>query len=50
MDQRLAMITFLIGAGADVNIANSEGKTPLDLATEDEVRSLLGAYGAHAAK
>jgi ankyrin repeat protein len=46
LDTRLAMITFLLDSGADPNIANAGGKTALDLATEDAVRSLLIAHGA----
>ena len=46
LDARLAMITFLLDNGADPNIANGEGKTALDLATEDTVRALLIDHGA----
>ena len=46
LDQRLAMITFLFDNGADPNIANGEGKTALDLATDDKVRALLIDHGA----
>lgn len=46
LEDRLAMIAFLLDNGADPAIADNAGKTALDLATEDEVRALLIAHGA----
>jgi ankyrin repeat protein len=46
LDQRLAMIDFLLSSGLDPNVRNSEGKTAYDLSIDPKVRALLVKYGA----
>jgi ankyrin repeat protein len=46
MTQRLKMIEFLIGNGADPNIADTAGKTAYQLATEPDIREALLKLGA----
>jgi ankyrin repeat protein len=46
LDQRLAMIEFLLTNGLDPNVKNAEGKTAYDLSIDVKVRALLVKYGA----
>eukprot|EP00435_Cladocopium_sp_Y103_P057989 s1264_g20.t1 len=41
----LEVAKMLLDAGADVNPKDSDGETPFDLATGDEVKKLLGEHG-----
>ena len=46
LDQRLAMIAFLLANGIDPNVKNADGKTAYDLSIDPKVRALLVRYGA----
>lgn len=46
LDQRLAMIAFLLASGIDPNAKNRDGKTAYDLSLDPKVRALLVKYGA----
>ncbi len=46
LDQRLAMIAFLLANGLDPNVRNSEGKSAYDLSSDPKVRALLVEHGA----
>ena len=46
LDQRLAMIMFLLTNGLDPNVKNTDGKTAYDLSLDPNVRALLVKYGA----
>jgi ankyrin repeat protein len=46
LDQRLAMIEFLLANGLDLNVKNTDGKTAYDLSMDPKVRALLVKYGA----
>ena len=46
LEQRLAMIEFLLANGLDPNIVNTDGKTAYDLSSDPDVRTLLVAHGA----
>ena len=46
LDQRLAMIDFLLANGLDPNARNADGKSAYDVATDPKVRALLVKYGA----
>jgi hypothetical protein len=37
----------LLAAGANINIADNKGKSPLDLASKQEVKDLLEVRGTH---
>lgn len=45
-DGRLEVVKFLIAYGADVNVANKDGKTLLQLAEGAEMKKLLMESGA----
>ena len=46
LDQRLAMVDFLLANGLDPNVKNGEDKTAYDLSIDPKVRALLVKYGA----
>ena len=45
-DSQVKIVQALINAGADVNLANQEGKTALDLAKDESIREMLINAGA----
>ena len=46
LDQRLAMIEFLLANSLDPNVKNTDGKTVYDQSADTKVRALLIRYGA----
>ena len=44
------MLEILIANGADLNVKNDQGKTPLDFAKTEEMQQLLIKYGAKSGK
>jgi ankyrin repeat protein len=44
---QVAAVSFLLGAGANVNQTNNSGRTALSFATNDRVRQLLIDAGGH---
>ena len=44
------MLEILIANGADLNVKNDQGKTPLDYAKSEEIKELLILNGAKSGK
>lgn len=40
----IGVVTFLLDSGADPNIENNRGHTPIDYCTNEKIKSLLGEY------
>ena len=46
MDDRLKVMEFLLSNGADPNIADSKGKTPIQIGVSSPAEDLLRKFGA----